>query len=337
MVELLGGVRYAALALFLAGTFLATPAAAASAVHKLAPAAADLETIRAVFAAPESAIDLARAKLTLDKLVDPSIDIDKSLRQIGQMTQVAKAMAGPNPSEIQKLAAVRRFIYVDGDWNGHKPFHYDMADPLGKKIANKLLPTYIETRSGNCVSMPMLFVILATPLGVHATISTAPFHVFVKFVDDATGKTYNLETTSGGYPERDAWLRSGFPMTDLAIKNGVYMKTLTKKEAVAVMAGVVLEYYLAAQRYHDVIDAAGIILEYYPNDVPAILDHADAAARLIDTEFKQKYPNPRDIPADLLPTYILLADQNHEDFAKAEALGWRETDGITPDSKGGGQ
>ncbi len=290
----------------------------------------DIRTIRAVFETPDNALDLATAKLTFDKLVDPSIDVDRTLRQIDQMVQVVKTMAGPNPTTIQKLTAVRRFIYVDGDWNGHRPFQYDMTDPLGKKIIDKLLPTYIETRRGNCVSMPILFIILANRLGVHVTASTAPFHVFAKFIDDATGKTYNLETTSGAFPARDAWVRQNFPMSDLAIKNGIYLKTLTKKETVAVMAEIVLEHDMAEGRWQEVIDAADVILKYYPHFVNAMLDHGTAAAMLMDTEIKRKYPTLNDVPADLLPRYILLDDQNHADFAKAEALGWRETDGITP-------
>jgi len=292
----------------------------------------DTQAIRAVFDTPDNALDFAKAKLTFDKLVEPSIDTDRTLLEIDRMVQIVKAMAGPNPTAVQNLAAVRRFIYVDGDWNAHRPFQYDMTDPLGKKIVDKLLPVYITTRRGNCVSMPILFIILANRLGVHVTASTAPFHVFAKFVDDRTGKTYNLETTSGAFPARDAWVRQNFPMTDLAIKNGVYLKTLTKKETVAVMAEVVLEHDMAEGRWQQVIDVADIILKYYPHFTNAILDHGTAAAFLMDTEFKQKYPSLKDVPVALLPTYFLLDQANHADFARAEALGWRETDGVTPSS-----
>jgi regulator of sirC expression with transglutaminase-like and TPR domain len=308
------------------------PAMAAEDPLESENATSDVQTIRAVFATPDNALDLAMAKLTFDKLVDPSINIDRTLHEIDQMVQVVKATAGPNPTTIQKLRAVRRFIYVDGDWNGHRPFQYDMSDPLGKKITNKLLPVYITTRRGNCVSMPILFIILANRLGVHVTASTAPFHVFAKFVDDSTGKTYNLETTNGAFPVQDAWLRHNLPMGDLAIKNGVYLKTLTKKETVAVMADIVLEHDIAEGRWQEVIDTADVILRYYPNFTNAILDHGIAAAFLMDTEYKQKYRTLNDIPPSLLPTYILLGDANHADFARAEALGWRETDGITPTS-----
>jgi hypothetical protein len=196
-----------------------------------AMAAADpVQVLRALFAVSDNKIDFAKAKLAIDKIIDPGIDVNASLAEIDAMARTVRAMAGPGASPIQRLASVRRFIYVSGDWNQHRPYQYDMTDPLGAKPTNALLPNYLRNRRGNCVSMPILFMILADRLGVHVTLSTAPFHVFAKYVDDATGKAYNLETTSGGYPERDAWLRRNFPMTDEAVKNGVYLKTLSRKE-----------------------------------------------------------------------------------------------------------
>jgi regulator of sirC expression with transglutaminase-like and TPR domain len=302
----------------------------ASPAGSAATRAADpIKIVRELLATPDSQIDFAKAKLTIDKLVDPRIDVGASLQQIDRMVSTVGAMAGPNATTIQRLAAVRRFIYVDGDWNGHRPFRYDMTDLLGAKIVNKLLPTYIATRRGNCVSMPILFLILADRLGVHVTLSTAPFHLFVKYVDDKTGKVHNLETTSGGYPARDIWLRHEFPMTDEAIKNGVYLKTLSRKETLAVMAELLLEQDMTLKRYRETIGIADVILRYYPSFANALLDKGSAYAGLIDTDFKQKYRRPVDIPPNLLPVYETFARENELAFRKAEALGWRVTDGET--------
>lgn len=291
------------------------------------------QTIRAVFETPDDTLDLARAKLTFDKIVDPSIDVDATLRQIDQMAQTVRTMAGPNAPEMQRLAAVRRFIYVDGDWNGHRPFQYDLVDPLGTKLADKLLPNYIASRRGNCVSMPILFIILAGRQGLNVTASVAPLHIFVRFTNSATSKTYNLETTSGGLPEPDEWYREKLPMSDEAVKNGVYMKTLTKKETVAVMAEVVLEHFMQEKRYRDTIDTADIILKYYPNFVSAILFKGTAYAGLIDMKFRQKYATPNEIPLSVRPTYRSYVEQNRMSFERAQALGWRQTDGETKPSR----
>ena len=282
--------------------------------------------MRSLLATPDAKIDFATAKLAIDKLVDPSIDIAAWHVRIDQMVQTVRIMAGPNATTIQKLAAVRRFIYVDGEWNGHRPFQYDLTDPLGTHLVNKLLATYLTTRRGNCVSMPVLFVILADRLGVHVTLSTAPFHLFVKFVDDATGKTYNLETTNGGLPERDDWIRQQSPMTDEAVRNGLYLKTLTRKESLGVMALLLLEHYEATRRYRDVIAVAEMILKVYPNNAEAMLSEGTAYAGLIDVEFRAKYTQPIDIPASLRPVYASYARRNAELFDRTLALGWRDAE-----------
>ncbi|MBI3675175.1 MAG: hypothetical protein HY243_00975 [Proteobacteria bacterium] len=281
------------------------------------------EILAEVLREPEATIDLAKAKLTIDKLIDPKISIDLSLKQIDSMVGMVNRMVGPASSTIHKLAAVRSFIYVAGDWNGHKPFQYDLVDPFGTKLEDKLLPNYMKSRRGNCVSMPVLYIILADRMGVHVTASTAPHHVFVKFIDDASGRTYNLEATSGGLPANDGWYRKKIPMTDEAIANGVYMKTLSKKETVAVMAETLIEYFMIRKRYRDAIAIADVILNYYPNFADVIAAQGTAYAFLIDAEFKQKYPTPADIPLGLRPTYQEWAQKNALAFERAEALGWR--------------
>jgi hypothetical protein len=140
-----------------------------------------------------------------------------------------RLMTPPNAPDIEKLREVRRYIYVSGSWNRKQPYSYDLSDPYGRVIRTKLLAHYLATRRGNCVSMPALFLILADRMGLQVTLSIAPNHEFLKYTDAATGKTYNLEATSGGYPEPDGWYRSHIPMSDGAVAEGVYMKTLSRQ------------------------------------------------------------------------------------------------------------
>jgi regulator of sirC expression with transglutaminase-like and TPR domain len=281
------------------------------------------EAIRALLETPDDQLDFARAKLSFDKMIDPTIDIDAWMQKIGQMEQAVRTMAGTSASRWEKLGAIQKYIYESGEWNDHKPYAYDLTDPLGKNITNKLLTTYLSTQRGNCVSMPILFLILANRLGAHVTASTAPSHIFVRVVDDATGKTINLEPTNGAGPERDVWIRQQFPMTDQAIANGLYLQTLTKKETIALVASVVLEYYYSDERYLDVIQIADVILEYYPKLVAALVTKGSAYGRLVEVNFEQKYPTPNDIPVNLRAEYQRLHEQNYAIIDQAEALGWR--------------
>jgi hypothetical protein len=92
--------------------------------------------------------DLTTTKLALDKLVDPSIDETAIRRELDGLAAQAHTIAGPNATNEQKLNAVRRVIYKAGPWNDNRPFSYDLDDPLGLNVQNKLLSTYLRTRRG---------------------------------------------------------------------------------------------------------------------------------------------------------------------------------------------
>ena len=157
--------------------------------------------VRAIIASPSSQSDFTTAKLALDRIIDPSINDAQVRRQLDHLTAQARAMLGPNPSDEDKINAVRRVIYKAGPWNGGRPFSYDQTDPLGRNVQTKLLATYLRTRRGNCVSMPTLFLILGDRLGLNVSFATAPLHMFVRY-NDPQGRAFNIETTSGGNPAR---------------------------------------------------------------------------------------------------------------------------------------
>lgn len=283
----------------------------------------EAESIRAILEHPAEEIDLARTKLAIDKMIDPTIDVEANLKKFDEMVARVRAMPGFGASTTSRLMALQRFIYEPGPWNDHRPFQYDLDDPLGKNITNKLLPTYLESMKGNCVTMPFLFIILGQRLGIDLTAATAPKHILVKWKNE-TGSWINLETTSGANPARDVWIRSQFPMTEEALANGVYLQPLGKKETAALMASTLAEHYFYQQQYEKAIAISDLILEHYPKDVLRMTLKAVAYGRLVQKHFMAKYPTPAQIPPDERG-YFAYLDLNHRQwFAMAESLGWRE-------------
>lgn len=201
------------------------------------PAAVEADPVAAVRALLSRAgeADYAQAKLALDAAVDPSLDLAWARRELHRLTEAARALAGPEADEEARFHALPRLLHEAGPWNEHRPFAYDHSDPLGGSIRNKLLPVYLERRLGNCVSMPILFLILGERLGLDLSLAAAPLHILLRW-RHPRGFTLNIETTSGATPARDAWLRQSFPMSDLALSNGIYLRSLPRAEAVAHMA-----------------------------------------------------------------------------------------------------
>jgi regulator of sirC expression with transglutaminase-like and TPR domain len=291
----------------------------------------EAKELRKILSRPDNKNDLARVKLSIDKMVDPSINIDESLKKIDSMVAQIRSMTGPAaPSDEVKLNALRRFIYVPGPWNAGQAFSYDLSDPLGTNLKSKQLPSYLKTRKGNCVSMPLLFIILGQRLGLDVTASTAPSHIFVKYTPHKNGNTINLEATSGGLPSRDEWMRQQNPMSDAALKNGLYMQRLSKKETIAVIAEELSESYTANKQFKKSILISDIILEAYPKNAQAMV-RKGFCFNLWRNEFANKYRSINDIPNIEKGYFQYLSHEKDYWYNQAEMLGWEHP--TTEDEK----
>jgi len=282
------------------------------------------QAIAEILAQPEDAIDFARAKLAIDHLIDPTIDVDATLLELDRMVFEIEAMVPTGAPDRQILAAIRQYIYEPGQWNDEHAFAYDMDDPLGTRIQNKLLPTYLETRLGNCVSMPALFLILADRLGLDVTLSRAPNHLFMIFTDSETGQSFNIETTSGGFPARDIWYRENMPMTDTAVANGVFLGALTRRNSVGLLAETLIAHHEESGDYQAAIDLGNVIFAHDPTDAVTLIGIGSSYYKLLEREFYSLYPEPGDVPPDQRARYRYLDDMNFRAINHALALGWRE-------------
>jgi regulator of sirC expression with transglutaminase-like and TPR domain len=283
----------------------------------------DAQRTRALLRQSDEQTDLAKTKLLIDKMVDPTVNVDTALQRIDSMIATIRAMPDYGAGNGERLAALQRYIYEAGPWNDNHAFRYDLDDPQGHEIKNKLLTTYIASKKGNCVTMPLLFVILGQRLGLTVTVSTAPKHLLVKFKSDEYG-WINLEATSGANPARDVWIRQQNPMTDKAITNGVYLQPLTKTETVAEMATVVAENYFHQKEYEKAITIVDVILEYYPKAIDIMTLKGTAFGRMGRDRFAASHLSSAAIPDEYKGYFGYLAQQNQRWFANAEAMGWQE-------------
>lgn len=262
---------------------------------------ADVQELRALLALPESKIDYGSVKLAIDKMVDPSADIDRAERQIGALFREAAALCGYSfvrqVSVEARVDALRTCLYRRGPWNENRPFRYDLEnDPTGKEIPeNSLLPTYLDKRLGNCVSMPILFLVLAQRMGVEASLATAPEHVFVK-VRDESGTYTNHECTHNGGLKADASYIREFEITPEAVKLGTYLRPLSKKDGILVMAGILGSHYYRKEDIASVAAFANLVSEASPGSLRAIQWRTAVHGLTLNVRFRRRYPRYENIP-----------------------------------------
>lgn len=164
------------------------------------------------------------------------IELYKKLVQAFYKTNKIQSYKGADSFSENKNASLFK-VFTDtirGDGNRivSLPFQYNFQDALGSKDYSSIfVSTLLETKKGNCRSLPYLYKILTEELGTKAYLALAPMHIYIKQRNKNVG-WYNVELTSGQYP-KDAYLISTGYISQDNIRSGLYMDTLSLKESVA--------------------------------------------------------------------------------------------------------
>src|SRR4051812_24225123 len=95
--------------------------------HRRSPA----QALQAILARPGATHDHARAKLAIDRLVDPALDTKGTAAALECLASEATRLAAPMAGPDVRLAALRRLIYEPGPWNEWRPFAYDHSNFQG--------------------------------------------------------------------------------------------------------------------------------------------------------------------------------------------------------------
>ncbi|TFY99065.1 transglutaminase family protein [Ramlibacter humi] len=276
---------------------------------------------------PESQVDYGAAALTIDRMADPTLDVSAAESQLNQLLKAAISVAGGSllrgGSQV-RIDALRTVLYEPGPWNDQRPFKYDLKnDPSGTKIfANKLLPNYLRSRLGNCVSMPALFLALGQRMGLDAHLSTAPEHTFVK-IRREDGSYTNHECTSNAGEKRDASYVKEFEIVQAAMDQGTYLVPLSPKRALIQMSGTLAEHYYRTENLPMLHALADLLLQKDPRYVYPMLAKRSAYGLELNLRYRRKYKRFEDVPAsEMGPLKELLRTLQQWD-ENVRALGWR--------------
>ncbi len=192
-------------------------------------------TIEQILKLPEEQIDIGLADLVLAKEFYPDLKIDFFLYCFRYMAERYRQYFGGITDPDERVRALNTYLYKKGPWNDKITFGYDDDDLGVKNLSNKFINGYIATKKGSCITLPMMYVILGERLGYPIFASRLPYHFFVRYIPETkiTNFQTNIEATNGGGYAPDAEYMKTFFVSEQSVKNGVYLRTLTKKEYLA--------------------------------------------------------------------------------------------------------
>jgi len=122
------------------------------------------------------------------------------------------------------------------------PMLYDFEDYSGEKDISKLFVSKLMSQgSGQCHSLPLLYLILAKELGIQANLALSPNHSYIKF-QDKTGYWHNLELTSHALVSDQFIQNSGYISAE-ALRNNLFMQPLTEEEVIGNCISDLAMYY----------------------------------------------------------------------------------------------
>lgn len=201
--------------------------------------------------------------------------------------------------------------------NNYQPCTYDFEDFMGKKDWTKMFLTKLmETKSGNCHSLPYYYKILCEEIGADAHLTLAPNHIYIKHIDE-NGQWANVELTNGGFP-RDQWIIKQMAISVEAIKNEIYMKPLTQKESIALTMfdlASAYEFQFGLDNFYlTVIDSA---LTYFPKCIPLLMCKVNYYGSIGIKEQQKTNPN-QDILKEMYEkqelVYKQISNLGHKDM-----------------------
>ena len=200
----------------------------------------------------------------------------------------------------------------------------------------------LKSRKGNCHSLPYLYKILADQFNIPCHLAFAPNHIYIKLFSEKSG-WYNTELTSGTFPI-DAWIIASGYVTIDAIRNGLYMDTLSNKQAVAnclVDLAQGYQHKYGKENPEFVIKCCNKVLEYHPTNVNAILTKAEAQKYYIHSLMKAKsLKSPeafftdlsiKDMYSEMESSYIELHKSGYRQMPEEMYMQWLDLLRKEPD------
>ncbi|MFT4155703.1 hypothetical protein [Parafilimonas sp.] len=180
---------------------------------------------------------------------------------------------------IQKLFSQNN-VYHDAKTNKDctvEKISYDFNDFYGERDWTKMFVTkLLHTNSGQCHSLPLLYLCIAEQLHAKVYLSLAPNHSFIQYFD-SKGIRRNFETTNGNLVSI-SWMMQSDAISAMALKNRTYLDTLSQRQLFAQCLADFQNSYIAKNWFDNFTNQlTQRILSIDSTNINALMTNANAA------------------------------------------------------------
>jgi hypothetical protein len=265
----------------------------------------------------QSRVDLAKQIMLREKL-DPASNLAKNYAIQKQFEQPNKYTI-PNSEKIITVPKLE----------------YDFTDFMGDSShAQMFVSKLIATGKGQCHSLPLLYLAVAEQLNAQAYLSLAPEHSFVRF-SDGDGSLYNFETTTGAIVSDNWMVQSGY-ITTAAIKNKIFLDTLSQRQLLALCINDLAIGYIydngfdgfaeTALKYSIPLDPGGIqgkiiLSNFWAAKTRKAIQYLNLATK---EQFEQS-PIAKAMQRNMLQTYDVIDGLGYQKMPKEAYAAWLQS------------
>ncbi|MEL7147414.1 MAG: hypothetical protein AAFO69_13655, partial [Bacteroidota bacterium] len=250
-------------------------------------------------------VDLIRATYLVESAFDPTIPdgyLNQYIKQAAKHVTNKIHQEGLNSSDNQvKNMMIFRYMTdtLAVDYSGFEkpvvsyPKTYDFDDFWGQRDWSKMFVSkLIRDGSGQCHSLPLLYLMIAQEIGADANLAFAPNHSYIKF-KDARGHWQSLELTVGGVSSDHFILQSGFVKSE-AVRNKIYLEPINERQLIAQSINDLVSGYIRKYGYDDhkfIHTAFKTVYDVFPNSITAHQINANyytAQVRYVAAQYQQR-------------------------------------------------
>jgi hypothetical protein len=263
-------------------------------------------------------------------------DFNKVIGQITIFLNAKMKDFGFNPnSNLAKNILLYRFfsdtLEIKSKNQIHYPIKYDFEDFYAKEDWTKMFVTKtLSTNTGQCHSLPLLYLILADEIGAKAQLSYSPSHTYIKFQDD-NAKWYNVELTNGMFTTDAFILQSGYIKSE-ALSNKIYMQPLKEKQLLSHLLLDLAKGYAVKYCYDGFVEQViNKALELDQNNINAqmvLSDYKTLRFQYVISQIKapvqniHKYPKAKALLDEILAQYDFVDNLGYENMPEDEYEKW---------------